>query len=67
MQCEFQNREGIVNGIMCGESGAHCYSDPDLWCIDPNNEKQSYWTSNNVQTNSPCDAIGKLNFNEHVT
>ena len=36
--CNYKNKEGRVEGIMCGNSGNYCNSEE--WCTDTSNEKQ---------------------------
>ena len=56
MQCNHQNVEQKIDGIMCGGSESDCTS--DQWCTDSWDEKQSYWSNSSVNSDANCYSQG---------
>ena len=45
-------------GIMCGSSRDYC-TFSDVWCSNPLNEKQSYWSTDTYNGEPDCNSKGR--------
>ena len=61
MQCNLKNKDGKINGIICGNTGSHC--DDNKWCTELSNEKQSYWSTGTFKGDPDCYSKGTLEYN----
>ena len=59
MHCNILNKEGTIEGVMCGNSENLSLSDE--WCINPTHERQFYWSNENNRDNLDCYSMGKCN------
>ena len=59
MHCNIINQEGVVEGVLCGNS--RDLSSSDEWCSNPTNDRQSYWSNGRNRENTACYSIGKYN------
>ena len=56
MHCNMINQEGIIEGVICGNSGNFSLS--DKWCSYPTNNRQSYWSIGRTSEDPNCYSVG---------
>ena len=60
-QCNYKDQDENIIGIMCGSSRGYCAS-YDVLCTNPQNEKQSYWSTDTYNGDPDCYSQGKYKF-----
>ena len=57
-QCNYKDQDERIIGIMCGSSRDYCASS-DVWCSNPQNDKQSYWSIDTYNGDPDCYSQGR--------
>ena len=55
--CNFKNKDGKLDGVMCGISGTYCTNED--WCGGSSNEIQSRWSTGAYHGNTDCNSRGE--------
>lgn len=61
MQCNYKDQDERLIGVMCGSTPGYCESS-DVWCSNPLNGKQSYWSTDTYNGDPDCYSQGKYKF-----